>query len=112
MISQFTCTDDCWHSDWIGVIDGETAAKLAKRPKFLLNEAAESWRACKESVFGMPVHQQAGKQCDIAGAAVEEEGTMPGASPGFQAKLPTAGRLTCFSYCVQVLDCQLTFTGC
>lgn len=56
MISQFTCTDDCWHSDWIGVIDGETAAKLAKRPKFLLNEAAESWRACKESVFGMPVH--------------------------------------------------------
>lgn len=56
MMSQFTCTDDGWHSDWIGVIDGETAAKLAKRPKFLLNEAAESWRACKESVFGMPVH--------------------------------------------------------
>jgi len=43
-----------------------------------------------------PVHE-AGKQGDIAGTHEEEQGPMPGASPGLWAELPTAGRFTCFA---------------
>lgn len=47
-----------------------------------------------------PVHE-AGKQCDIAGTHEEEQGTMPGASPGLWAELPAAERFTCFADCTK-----------